>query len=125
MQDMLQNKFVPKVQQFKGPEDECLAYIILSHNKISPSVDKICQLADKMIHSIYFGTEHFLEMFAKVMLNFATEQSTFAPLYTRFLQEIYEGLPTHEQKDALLGNITNKVLESAQNQSQCHFSSVV
>ncbi|EAY18734.1 MIF4G domain containing protein [Trichomonas vaginalis G3] len=84
--------------KFKAPADQMIYNINHYINKLTADIETIKKMADKMIHELYFGTEKFITSFLNIIVDTATIQSPFAMIYTRFLQEIYIGLPTTDQK---------------------------
>ena len=105
-----QNKIIP----FAPPSDEMVITLNHCFNKLTPDLAIIHKMSEKVIHANFFGTELFFSIFSKKCVQTAVEQTTFAPVYTRFLQEVYCGLPTDEQKDILIKEISENVFENAE-----------
>ena len=93
------------IAAFKEPKDEIIFEIRHCMNKLTADVEVITRNADKIIHSNFFGTELFIEIFSQLIVESAINQFAFVQVYTRFLQEIFLGMPTDEQKKILITEI--------------------
>lgn len=103
--------------KFKAPEDQMIYSINHSINKLTANIDKIRKTADKMIHELYFGTERFINEFSKIIVESAILQTPLAVVYTRFIQEIYLGLPTPDQRKLLLEKLNDVVFDHPEKSS--------
>ena len=112
------NKFKKILDDFKKnstfapPSDDMVVILNQSLNKLTANVDVIHKFSEKIIHSYFFGTEKFILQFAEFIITSAVNQTAFVQIYTRFLQEIYIGLPTKEQKDLLMNQMSKILFDS-------------
>jgi hypothetical protein len=100
---------------FAPPSDEMILTLNQCFNKLTPDLKVIHKMSEKIIHANFFGTQLFFSLFAKNIVQTAVSQMAFAPVYVRFLQEVYCGLPTEEQKETLRKEIEQNVLTDAEN----------
>ena len=97
---------------FAPPSDDMIVTLNQSLNKLTANVDVIHKFSEKIIHSYFFGTEKFILEFSDMIVTSAVVQTAFVQVYTRFLQEIYIGLPTNEQKNLLVTQLSKLLFDS-------------
>ena len=111
------NKFKNILQEFKNgtfapPSDDMVVVINQSLNRLTGNVEMIHKTSEKIIHSYFFGTDKFIDLLSESIVTSVINQTAFVQVYTRFLQEIYIGLPTEEQKSLLMNKISKILFES-------------